>query len=128
MLKFTQPVLMQSYHDKFDLPKKSYRAPAPAGSVLIAGKKKEALSPAMQKKCCSGTKKAMHVMHYSKQEKYNAVQYLSHPMHKAMQDYYKAMLRVLKYRLDFVNQGLVCVLCHQFVGVYVLNWKQARIN
>ncbi len=49
-------------------------------------------------------------------------------MHKAMQDYYKAMLRVLKYRLDFVNQGLVCVLGHQFVGVYVLSWKRARIN
>jgi hypothetical protein len=31
---------MQSYHDKFDLPKKNYRMPAPAESVLVAGKKK----------------------------------------------------------------------------------------
>ncbi len=29
--KFTQPVLMQSYNDKFELPKKSYKTPAPAG-------------------------------------------------------------------------------------------------
>jgi hypothetical protein len=49
-LKFTQPVLMQSYNDKFQLPKKSYRNPAWEGLVLVAGKKEEALSPAMHKK------------------------------------------------------------------------------
>ncbi len=49
-LKFTQPALMQRYNDKFELPKKSYKTPALAGSVLVAGKKEEALSPAMQKK------------------------------------------------------------------------------
>jgi hypothetical protein len=63
---------MQSYNDKFELPKKSYK-PAPAGSILVAGKKEEALSPAMQKKYSSGTGKAMHVMQYSKLEMYNAV-------------------------------------------------------
>ncbi len=44
LIKFTQPVIMQSYNDEFELPKKSYRMPAPAGSVLLAGKKEEALS------------------------------------------------------------------------------------
>jgi hypothetical protein len=53
---------MQSYNDKFELPKRSYKTPALAGSVLVAGKNKEALSPAMQKKYRSGTVKAMHVM------------------------------------------------------------------
>jgi hypothetical protein len=72
-LKFTQPVLMQRYHDKFDQPKKSYRMPAPKGLVLVAGKKEETLHPAMQKKYCSGTRKAMYVMQYSKPETYNAV-------------------------------------------------------
>ena len=33
LLKFTQPELMQSYNDKFELPKKSYRMPAPVGLV-----------------------------------------------------------------------------------------------
>ena len=41
LLKFTQPVLMQSYNDKFELPKKSYKMPAPAGLVLVAGTKKK---------------------------------------------------------------------------------------
>jgi hypothetical protein len=106
-LKFTQPVLMQSYNDIFELPKKSYRTPAPAGSVLVEGKKEEALSPAMQKKFCSGTGKAMHVMQYSKPETYNAVQDLSWHMHEAMQDYFKAIFHILKYSLDTVEQGLV---------------------
>jgi hypothetical protein len=38
-LKFTQLVLMQSYSNKFKLPKKSYRMPAPARLVLVTGKK-----------------------------------------------------------------------------------------
>jgi hypothetical protein len=33
LLKLTQPTLMQSYNDKFKLPKKSYRMPAPTGLV-----------------------------------------------------------------------------------------------
>ncbi len=82
-LKFTQPVLMQIYNDKFELPKKIYKTPDPAGSVLVAGKKEEALSPAMQKKYCSGTGKAMHAMQYSKSEMCNAVQDLSRHMHEA---------------------------------------------
>jgi hypothetical protein len=78
-----------------------------AGSVLVAGKKDEALRSATQKKYCSGTGKAMHAMQYSKPEMYNAVQDLSHHMHKAKQDHYKSMLRVLKYSVDTLEQGLV---------------------
>jgi hypothetical protein len=102
-LKFTQPVLMQSYNDKFELPKKKYKTPAPAGLVLVARKKEEALSPAMQKKYCSGTGKAMHAMQYSKPETYKLVQDLSCHMHKATQEQYKAMLHVLKYSVDTVE-------------------------
>jgi hypothetical protein len=87
---------MQSYNDKFELPKKSYTTPAPAGLVLVAGKKEEALSPAMKKKYCSEIGKAMHRMQCSKPETYNAVQDLSCHMHEATQDHYMTMLRVLK--------------------------------
>jgi hypothetical protein len=84
--------------------------------LLVAGKKEEALSPVMQKKFCSGTKKAMHAMQYSKPETYNAVQDLSHHMHKAMQDHFKAMLHILKYSLDTVEQGLVLKLNRKWDG------------
>ncbi len=107
LLKFTQPVLMQSYNDKFELPKKSYRMPAPAGSVLVAGKKEEALSPVMKKKFCFGTGKAMHAMQYSKPEMCNAVQDLFCHMHKAVQDHFEAMLHVLRYSLETVEQLFV---------------------
>jgi hypothetical protein len=95
LLKFTQPVLLQSYNDKFELPKKSYRMPALAGLVLLAGMKEEALSQAMQKKYCSGTAKAMHAMQNSKPETYNAVQDLSCHMYEAMQNHFEAMKSVL---------------------------------
>ncbi len=74
--------------------------------VFVAGKKEEALSPEMQKKYCSGMRKAMHAMQYSKPETYNTVQDLSRHMHEATQDHYQAMLCVLKYSLDYGDQGL----------------------
>jgi hypothetical protein len=49
----------------------------------------------------------MHAMQYSKPEMYNAVQDLSRHMHEATQAHYKAMLHVLKYSVDTVEQGLV---------------------
>jgi hypothetical protein len=107
LLKLPQPVLIQSYNDKFELPKKSYRAPAPAGLVLVAGKKEEAQCPVMDEKFCSVTGKAMHAMQYSKPERCNAVQDLSHRIHEATQDPFKAMLCIVKYSLDTVEQGLV---------------------
>ncbi len=73
----------------------------------MAGKEDEALSSAIQKRYCSGNRKAMHAIQYSKPETFKAVQDLSRHMLKAMQDHYKAMLCVLKYSLDTVEQGLV---------------------
>jgi hypothetical protein len=64
-------------------------------------------SPAMQQKYCSGTGNAMHGMQYLKPEMYNAIQDLSSHMLEATKDNYKAMLHVLKYSMDTVNQGLV---------------------
>ncbi len=116
MLKFTQPVLMQSYNDKFELPKKSYRMLAPVGLVLVAGKKEEALSPAMQKKFCSGMEKSHACNAVLQARMYNAVQDLSCHMHEAMQDHFKAMIRLLKYILDTVEQGLVLRLNRKWDG------------
>jgi hypothetical protein len=106
-LKFTQPVLIQRYSDEFELPTRIYKTPVLAGSVLVAGKKVEALGPMMQKKYCSGTRKAMHTIQYSKPETYNAVRDLPRHMHEDTKDHYKAILRVLKYSVDRANQDLV---------------------
>ncbi len=76
----------------------------------MAGKKVEALSPAIKKKYCSGTGKAMPPMQYLKPEMYNAVQDLSKHMHEAIKDHYKAMLCELKYSVDTDDQGLVLIM------------------
>ncbi len=61
----------------------------------------------MQKKYHFGTGKGMYAMQYSKPEMYNAMQDLYRHMHEATNDHYKAMLRILKFSVDSVNQGLV---------------------
>ncbi len=48
-LKFAQPILLQSFSDNFELLITTYKTLVHAGSVLVAGKKVEVLSPAMQK-------------------------------------------------------------------------------
>jgi hypothetical protein len=102
--------------DEFELPTRSYKTPAQAGSVLVAGKKAKVLSPAMQKKYCSQTGEAMHAMQYLKPEMYNAVQDLYRHMHEATKKHYTAMLHVLKYSVDMVNQGLVLKLNRKWDG------------
>jgi hypothetical protein len=98
---------MQSYNNEIELPTRGYKTPVQVGLVLVAGKNNEALRSAMQKKYHSGTEKAMHAMQYSKSEMYNAEQDLSHHIHKATQDHYKAMLHVLKYSVDTLEQGQI---------------------
>ena len=44
-LKFTQPVLIQSFDDKFDLPKQKFTTPAKAGDMLTKCEQKDSLSP-----------------------------------------------------------------------------------
>jgi hypothetical protein len=99
-LEVAQPMLLQSYSNEFKLPTRCYKTPTQARSVVVAGKKDEALSPAMQTKYPSGTGKAMHEMQYSKPV-------LSPHMHTATQDHYKAMLSVLKYSVDMAELGLI---------------------
>ena len=49
-LKFTQPVLIQSFDDEFDLPKQKFTMPATAGDMLTKCKVTDALDPERQTK------------------------------------------------------------------------------
>jgi hypothetical protein len=77
------------------------------GSILVTGMKSDALSPAMQKKYCSGTSKAMNALQYSKPEMYTAMWDLLRHMPEATKDHYRGMLHVHKYSVDTAGQGLV---------------------
>jgi hypothetical protein len=60
-IKLTQPVLMQSYVDEFDLPKGEVpRTPATPGSVLQKVDPKDWLSDELQSKYRSGVGKLLH--------------------------------------------------------------------
>ncbi len=52
-LKFTQPVLLQSYTDEFELPTREFATPAVPGSVRKPVENKKELSGSKQTKFCS---------------------------------------------------------------------------
>ena len=49
-MKITQPVLLQSYEDEFDLPENECKTPAVPGQVLMKCDRKDALPAIQQKK------------------------------------------------------------------------------
>ena len=72
-LKFTQPVLIQSFKDKFDLPTQMYNTPAKAGKILTKCKKSNALNDKDQMIYQAEVGKTMYLMQYSRAEIYNLV-------------------------------------------------------
>ena len=105
-LKFTQPVLLQSFADEFELPKRSFSTPAPAGTVLIPGEPDKVLKGVELTKYQSGVGKLMHMMQYSRPEIYNSVRDLARHMKSPTQAHFDSMLQVMKYCVDTPNRGL----------------------
>jgi hypothetical protein len=104
-IKLTQPVLLQSFVDEFDLQPTEAQTPAPAGEVLQ--KVEEVMSDQEQFKYRSGVGKLLHLMKWSRPEILNAVQELSRFMTGAAKAHVKAMYRVMNYCLDTPKCGLV---------------------
>lgn len=105
-LKFTQPVLLQSFSDEFEMPSRKYNTPASAGTVLIPGTEAERLSAKEATKYRSGVGKLMHMMQYSRPEIYNAVRDCSRHMKEPTQVHFDAMIRIMKYCVDTPERGL----------------------
>jgi hypothetical protein len=80
-IQFTQNVLMQSYSDKFKLPKRSYNTPVHSGTVLMKPVKNgEVLSREAQLILRSGISKLMYHMQYSRPDIAQAVRDLARHM------------------------------------------------
>jgi hypothetical protein len=105
-LKITQPVLLQSFIDEFDLPNdKSYpNTPAEPRSVLMKGDK---LSMEEQCKYRSGVGKLLYLMRWSRPEIMNSVRELSRFMQEASKAHLTAMYRVMKYCVGTPKRGLM---------------------
>ena len=104
-LKFTQPVILQSFNDEFDLPDKSPVTPAEAGQVLVKVDSKNAISANEQTKYRSGVGKLLHLERWSRPEIQNSVRELSRHCQQASKAHVKAMLRVMKYCVSTPNRG-----------------------
>jgi hypothetical protein len=78
-LRFTQPVLLQSFEDEFDLPieKDKPNIPAEAGQVMTRAEDGENVAQELQSTYLSGVGKLLHMMRWSRPEVLNVVRELS---------------------------------------------------
>ena len=106
-LKFTQPVMIQSFQDEFKLPDYEYESPAESGQVLVAVVKGQELSGSNQSIYRSGVGKLLHMMRWSRPEIWNAVRETSRRMQIASRAHLAAMLRIMKYCIMTKDDGWV---------------------
>jgi hypothetical protein len=104
-LKFTQPVLLQSYKDEFELPSTTFKIPAEPKQVLVKCEEGAELDPVNQKVFRSGVGKLMHMMRWSRPEIWNATREVSRRMTMANEAHMKALKRTMKYCVDTPNRG-----------------------
>lgn len=106
-MKISQPVLLQSYSDEFDLSEISnnVRTPAEASVVLQPTTDESKVSVAMQRQYRKGVGKLLHMTRWSRPEMQNAVRELSRRMQASSGAHRKAMHRVMKYCVDTKDRG-----------------------
>jgi hypothetical protein len=104
-LKVSQPVLLQSLIDEFDLPDDNYPStPAEPGSILMSG---EMITMTEQSKYRSGVGKLLYLMRWSRPDIMNSVRELSRFMQEASKAHMAAMYRVMRYCIGTPNRGLM---------------------
>ena len=108
-LKFTQPVLVQSFIDEFGITDvNAPRTPAPAGQVLRRAEDKDCMQGAAQTDYRKGVGKLLHLMKWSRPEAMNAIRDLSRFMTTgASLAHKKAMETVMRYVVGTQERGLL---------------------
>jgi hypothetical protein len=104
-MKLTQPVLIQSFKDEFDLPNQIFKTPAAPGNILVSGD--VTLNQEEHRKYRKGVGKLIHLSKYSKPGILNAVRELSRFGAKPTKAHYKELHRCMKYCVDTKNKGLM---------------------
>ncbi len=107
-IKLTQPVMLQSFEDEFDLPDgPSPNTPATPGSAMVRAEPENCVTEKEQFKYRSGVGKLLHMMRWSRPEIVNAVRELSRYMSGASPAHVKAMHRTMKYCIGTSERGLL---------------------
>ena len=94
---YTQPVMLQSFSDEFDLPTRVPITPGDPGKTLSKAKEGETVSPEETTYYRRGVGKLLHMMRWSRPEIYNAVRDLSRHMSAVTSEHIDAMHRVMAY-------------------------------
>ncbi len=107
-IQFTQNVLMQSYSDKFELPKRSYYTPVQPGTVLMKPiENGEVLSREAQLILRPGIGKLMYHMQYLQPDIAQAVRDLARHMTQGDKTHMEAMQRCMRYLIGTKDAGLM---------------------
>ena len=104
-IKFTQPVMIQSFEDEFKLKDRKRITPAEPGSVLPPADERNYVGPKEQKYYRSGVGKLLHMARWSRPETQNAVRELSRSVKGAAQPHIDAMHRVMEYCVKTKDRG-----------------------
>jgi hypothetical protein len=106
-IQLTQPVLIQSFQDEFNLPEsmKATKTPAPGGQVLMKGVEETMVYDATHSVYRSGVGKLMHLMRWSKPEIWNSVRELSRFFAGASIAHMKAMYQAMPYCVNTKGSG-----------------------
>jgi hypothetical protein len=107
-LRFTQPVLLLSFEDEFDLPVENDKRniPAEAGQVMTRAEDGEKVTLEVQSTYRSGVGKLLHMMRWSRPDVLNSIRELSKHMTAATLTHLKAMYRAMTYCMHTKNRGL----------------------
>jgi len=108
-LRFTQPVLVQSFVDEFGITDvKAPKTPAPAGQVLRKAEEKDCMKGESQTNYRKGVGKLLHLMKWSRPEIMNSVRDLSRFMTTgASLAHKKAMETAMRYVVGTPERGLL---------------------
>jgi len=105
-IKFTQPVMLQSFKDEFDLEnQRETSTPAEPVSTLPKVPEDAKVDEKEQTYFRSGVSKLLHIMRWSRPEVYNAVHDLSRHIKANTAVHVKAVHRVMKYCVSTPNRG-----------------------
>ena len=107
-MRLTQPVIVQSFEDEFDLTAHTTtKTPAAPGEVLEEGDDEHRLPPNEHKDYRKAVGKLLHVTKLTRPEISNATRELSRFGHAPTTAHYNAMLRCMKYCVDTKERGIL---------------------
>ena len=105
-LKLTQPVLIQSFEDEFDLPKEKFETPAAPGSILVEEGEDKYVSKEEMQIYRRGVGKLLFLTRWSRPDIYNAVRECSRFGGRTTEQHMKQMKRTMKFCVCTKDRGL----------------------